>query len=114
MDRGDADAVLEQLLEVLDERYEAGPTSYVVNRATVEPAGESWELALVFRRTADGPVLGWRQQELVSVLDPTSAVTAEQLGWDLYRVVLEEGAGEPSGDPDANGIRWMSAADVRR
>ncbi|MDQ1705929.1 MAG: hypothetical protein QOF18_2295 [Frankiaceae bacterium] len=114
VDKRDAEAVLEQLLEVLDERYEAGPTTYVVNRATVEPAGDSWAVRLVFRRTSDGPLLGWHQQELVSIADATSAVTAEQVGWDLYRVVLEAGAGEPTGVPDAAGVDWLVPATVKR
>ncbi|MDQ1679485.1 MAG: hypothetical protein QOI42_344 [Frankiaceae bacterium] len=109
MDKADADAVLEQLLEVLDERYEAGPTTYVVSRATVEPSDGSWALQLVFRREADGPLLGWHQQELVSIVDASSTVTAEQMGWDLYRVVLEAGAGQPTGAADPAGIDWLTA-----
>jgi hypothetical protein len=69
---------------------------------------------LVFRRSADGPLVGWHQQELLSIADTTSAVTAEQLGWDLYRVVLEGGAGEPTGVSDAAGIDWLVPTVVKR
>jgi hypothetical protein len=95
--RSDAEAVLEQLLEVLDERYEAGPTTYVVNRATVEATGaDESAVVVVFRRTADGPLLTFTAESLVRV-GSGEPVTAEQLGWDIYQAVLEGGGGDVSG-----------------
>ncbi|MDQ1697683.1 MAG: hypothetical protein QOJ03_3036 [Frankiaceae bacterium] len=97
MKQSEAEAVLEQLLEVLDERYEAGPTTYVVNRATVEPTGtDQYAVVVVFRRTADGPLLTFTADALVRV-SSGEPVSAEQLGWDIYQVVLEGGGGEVSG-----------------
>lgn len=98
--------MLEQLLEVLDERYEAGPTAYVVSRATVEPAGDDHAVVVVFRRTADEPLLRFTSDTLVA---PGSgdAVTPEKLGWAIYQVVLEGGSGDV-GEPDADGVRPLT------
>jgi hypothetical protein len=88
VDRTDAEAVRDQLLELLDERHEAGPTAYVVNRATVEglDAGDDPDAAavvLVFRHAVDAAIVERRFDELVT--EPGAGpVTAEAFAWHLY------------------------------
>ena len=119
MQRAEAEEIREQLLELLDERQEAGPTDYVVQRATAEPDDGSgdegeWSLVLVFRPTAGAALHGWRQRDLrrISTGEP---VSPESMAWDLYGSVLEGGAAAsdlpgghdiPQGD---DGIRWLTS-----
>lgn len=122
MRKSEAVEVREQLLELLDERHEAGPTDYIVLRATVEPDGASttdddrdeWSLDLVFRPTADAALHGWRQRELRRI-SSGEAISAEAMAWDLYGTVLEgglavEGSTASSDAPPAgdDGIRWLT------
>ena len=106
MRKVDAEEIREQLLELLDERHEAGPTEYVVERATVEPDGDDdWSLVLVFRPTTRAPLHGWQQRELRRITTGEPA-TPEALGWEVYGL-LERG-GHPDDVPEGDdGIRWL-------
>jgi hypothetical protein len=103
----EATEVREQLLELLDERHEAGPTAYVVNRATVESDGGDWSLVLVFHPTEPEPAVGIRFSALAT--EPGGAdVTPESLAWHVYNG-LEAGrwAAAGTGPADASGVRWV-------
>ena len=93
MEKPEAEEVRELLLELLDERHEAGPTSYVVQRATVEPSDEAgWMLEVVIRPSLLAPNVELHYPQLRS---PDGAeVTAEQLAWQVYRQ-LEDGTVTP-------------------
>jgi hypothetical protein len=91
--RSEAEEVREQLLELLDERQEAGPTSYVVQRTTVEPASDGdWMLEVVIRPSLLASPVELRFPELRT--DTADSVTPEQLAWHVYRL-LEDGAVRP-------------------
>jgi hypothetical protein len=93
VEKSEAEQVRELLLELLDERHEAGPTSYVVQRATVEPtAASGWMLEVVIRPSLLAPDLELRYPELRA--PDGASLTAEQLAWQVYRQ-LEDGAVTP-------------------
>lgn len=93
MDKSEAEEVRELLLELLDERHEAGPTSYIVQRATVEPTHDgTWMLEVVIRPSLLAPNVELRYPELRSPAG--DALTAEQLAWQVYRR-LEDGVVTP-------------------
>jgi hypothetical protein len=93
VDKGEAEEVRELLLELLDERHEAGPTSYVVRRATVEPEERTgWMLEVVIRPSLLAPDVQLRYPDLTSPDGAT--LTPEQLAWQVYRQ-LEDGAVTP-------------------
>jgi hypothetical protein len=93
MQRSEAEEVREQLLELLDERHEAGPTAYVVQRATVEAAeGGEWMLEVVIRPSLLATPVELRYPDLAAAGDATA--TPEQLAWHVYRQ-LEDGAVTP-------------------
>lgn len=93
MEKPEAEEVRELLLELLDERHEAGPTSYVVRRATVEPAAEAgWMLEVVIRPSLLAPDVELRYPELRAPDGAT--LTPEQLAWQVYRQ-LEDGTVTP-------------------
>ena len=93
MEKSEAEEVRELLLELLDERHEAGPTSYVVQRATVEPSDEvGWMLEVVIRPSLLAPQVAMRYPDLRGTSGET--LTAEQLAWQVYRQ-LEDGAATP-------------------
>jgi hypothetical protein len=110
--KAEAEEIREQLLELLDERHEAGPTDYVVQRATVEPDptaadSDEWCLVLVFRPTVTAPLHGWRQRELRRIRTGEEA-TPEAMAWDVYGTVLEAG-GHPDDVPEGDdGVRWLT------
>jgi hypothetical protein len=83
VDKADAAEIREQLLELLDERHEAGPTAYVINRATVEADGDAWALVLSFHPTESEPAQELRFAELTTEPggDPMSP---ESLAWHVY------------------------------
>lgn len=89
MERSEAEEVREQLLELLDERHEAGPTSYVVQRTTVEPDGDAWQLEVVIRPSLLATPIERRFPRLHT--DDAGDVTPEQLAWHIYRA-LEDGS----------------------
>jgi len=107
VDKAAAEEIREQLLELLDERHEAGPTDYVVQRATVEAEGDDWGLVLVFRPTASAPLHGWRQRELRRIGTGEPA-TPEAMAWDIYGAVLERGEVVRETSEGADGIRWLT------
>jgi hypothetical protein len=84
MQRSEAEEVREQLLELLDERHEAGPTSYVVQRATAEPTDDGeWMLEVVIRPSLLGSPVELRFPHLRT--DDDTAASPEQLAWHVYR-----------------------------
>jgi hypothetical protein len=89
--KSEAEDVREQLLELLDERHEAGPTSYIVQRATVEPDGDEWQLEVVIRPSLLAPQVELRYPDLRT---DDGDVTPEQLAWHIYRA-LESGSVTP-------------------
>jgi hypothetical protein len=101
MDERDAEEVRELVLELLDERHEAGPTTYELHRAMVEPDGDAFAFVLVVRPEAGAGFVGVRFTEL--------ATDAEALGWDVYRR-LEAGSFPAGEGPGADGIAWLPAA----
>jgi hypothetical protein len=94
----EAEEIREQLLELLDERHEAGPTDYVVQRATVEPAepasgaGDEWAVVVVIKPTP----LGEPVTRVFDTLrtDADGEVTPEALAWHVYGL-LEAGTFTP-------------------
>ena len=93
MRKDEAEEIREQLLELLDERHEAGPTDYVVMRATVEPAQasgdvEEWSVVVVVKPT----LLGEPVTRVFETLrtDTDTDVTPEALAWHVYGL-LEAG-----------------------
>ena len=92
MDKSDAEQVREQLLELLDERHEAGPTSYIVQRATVEPVDDGWQLEVVIRPSLLAAPVQLRYPDLRT--DESGDVAPEQLAWHIYRA-LESGTVTP-------------------
>ena len=93
MEQSEAEEVRELLLELLDERHEAGPTSYIVQRATVEAADESgWMLEVVIRPSLLAANVELRYPELR--VPGGDGLTPEQLAWQIYRQ-LEDGAVTP-------------------
>ena len=93
MEKAEAEEVRELLLELLDERHEAGPTSYVVRRATVEQAeAGGWMLEVVIRPSLMAPNVELLYPDLGSPDGET--LTPEELAWQVYRQ-LEGGAVTP-------------------
>ena len=89
----------EQLLELLDERHEAGPTAYVVQRASVETTGDGGAcVELVFQPTAGNPYVGIRFVDLSG--EP------ESLAWHIYNSLEAGSFPVPSGEPGSDGVRW--------
>jgi hypothetical protein len=97
-----ADAVVDQLLELFDERFEAGPADYVLQRANVEGAGDDAAVTVVWRPSLLGPLLGVRRTDL-------GTGDAEALAWELYRLLEGGSIGVPDEPPAADGIRWVDA-----
>lgn len=89
MQRADADETLDQLHEILDERFEAGPAPYIINRMTAEPLGaDEWAVEVVYRPDATADVRTLRHEQLTV---DGAARTPLELAWDIYRA-LEGGA----------------------
>ena len=56
MHRHEADELLDQLHEVLDERFEAGPAPYVIDTMTAEPGdGDDWAAEIVYEPSVGAP-----------------------------------------------------------
>ena len=91
----EAEQVREQLLELLDERHEAGPTDYVLMRATVEPAepapdgADQWAIEVVVKPTLLGSPVTRAFATLQTSADGPP-VTPETLAWHVYGL-LEAG-----------------------
>lgn len=100
MQRAEVDELLDQLHEVLDERFEAGPAPYVIDTMTAEPSGsDEWAAEVVYEPAAGASRQGLR----VSGLDERSPLAA---AWDIYRY-LESGA-IVEGESDEHGVRWTA------
>ena len=93
MRKGEAEEIREHLLELLDERHEAGPTDYILQRATVEPASDDdWAVVVVVKPT----LLGEPVTRVFETLrtDAGDEVTPEALAWQVYGL-LEAGTFTP-------------------
>ena len=100
MRRADIDELLDQLHEVLDERFEAGPAPYVIDTMTAEPAGsDDWSVEVVYEPGAGAPRQGLRLNEL-------GGRTPTEAAWEIYRR-LEAGT-SADGEPDAKGVTWAT------
>jgi hypothetical protein len=93
----EAEEIREQLLELLDERHEAGPTDYIVHRTTVEPvssesgSGEAqdWALVVVVKPSLlASPVT--RSFAALQTAPDGPPVTPEAVAWHVYGL-LEAG-----------------------
>ena len=104
MQRAEADELLDQLHEVLDERFEAGPAPYVIDTMTAQPAGtDDWVVEVVYEPAAGAPRRGMR-------LTVLGARTPLEGAWEIYRR-LEAGAavdGEPDEQPQDRGVIWAT------
>jgi hypothetical protein len=104
--REEAAELLDQLHEVLDERFEAGPAAYVIDTMTAQPAGsDAWAVEVVFEAATGAPKQGLRVRE-IDGSDGTTARTTLQAAWDIYRR-LESGRTSDD-EPDENGVRWAT------
>lgn len=100
MRRQEIDELLDQLHEVLDERFEAGPAPYVIDTMTAEPAdGDEWAAEVVYEAAVGAPRQGLRLCEL-------GARTPVEAAWEIYRR-LEAGT-SADGEPDAKGVIWAT------
>ena len=90
MQKSEAEAAREQLLELLDERHEAGPTNYVLQRATAEAIGDDdWGLVVVVRPSLLAPTIEHTFSD-VTAGPAGPAGTPEGLAWQVYQA-LEDG-----------------------
>jgi len=104
--RREADEALDQLHEVLDERFEAGPAAYVISTMTAQPAGDDdWAVEVVYTPDDGAPVHGLRVPQLQRA-DGEGTRSPLDVAWDIYRR-LEAGA--PDGvAPGADGVVWIT------
>ena len=100
MQRDEATELLDQLHEVLDERFEAGPAPYVIDTMTAEPAGpDDWSVDIVYEPTAGAPRQGLR----LTTLQGRAPLEA---AWEIYRRI--EGGGTGEAEPDERGVSWTA------
>jgi len=98
--RHEADELLDQLHEVLDERFEAGPAPYVIDTMTAEPAdGDDWAVEIVYEPSTGAARHGLRLQTL-------GARTPLEGAWEIYRH-LESGVIAQS-EPEERNVRWTA------
>ena len=98
MQRSEADETLDQLHEVLDERFEAGPADYVISHAIATASGpDSWSVEVLYTPSPGAALHGLRLADL-------GEQTPLQAAWEIYRRL--EGA--PSGESnDTDGVVWF-------
>lgn len=106
MQRPDTDELLDQLHEVLDERFEAGPAPYVIDTMTAQPAGaDAWVVEVVFEPTPGAPKQGLRVRA-IDGSDGSAVRTPLEAAWEIYRR-LESGRTSED-EPDEHGVRWAT------
>jgi len=99
MQRSVADEVLDQLHEVLDERFEAGPAPYVISHAIAQQTGpDDWAVEVVYTPEPGAVAHGLRLSEL-------GERTTLAAAWEIYRR-LEGGASDETNATD--GVIWST------
>ena len=79
MQRSEADETLDQLHEVLDERFEAGPADYVISQATAQSIdADAWAVEVVYTPRPGAGTHGLRLREL-------NGRTPLEAAWEVYR-----------------------------
>jgi hypothetical protein len=98
--RDEINELLDQLHEVLDERFEAGPAPYVIDTMTAESAdGDEWAAEVVYEPSPGASRQGLRLLTL-------GGRTPVDAAWEIYRR-LEAGT-SVDGEPDERGVIWAT------
>jgi hypothetical protein len=105
MQRREADETLDHLHEVLDERFEAGPADYVIERAVAQQTGpETFAVEVLYVPTPGAAVHGLRLRELDGS-DGGLMRTPLEAAWEFYRRLEDAPTGK---DIDPDGVVWTA------